>query len=172
MKPILLILFLSIALFSFNCKGGKQSSGSNKDSVKNSNAEHSQNNNADKQNKGNEDTSSTPQNGLKNNSVNSTSQDKKVFRFTVSFISKGAGTDYQIRQKYDSFIADYETRNNIKIAISKAPWGREGEIDYCFDMVGLKKDIIDKFIAESRALLNTSDRINIGENTNCRGIIK
>ena len=62
--------------------------------------------------------------------------------------------------------------NNIKIAISKAPWGREGEIDYCFDMVGLKKDIIDKFIAESRALLSASDRINIGENTNCRGIIK
>jgi len=172
MKPTLLIIILSIALFSFNCKGGKQSSGSNKDSVKNSNAEYSQNKNTDKQNKGNEDISSTQQNSEKIKIVNTASQDKKVFRFTVSFISKGAGTDYQIRQKYDSFIADYETRNNIKIAMSKAPWGREGEIDYCFDMVGLKKDIIDKFIAESRALLNASDRINLGENTNCRGTIK
>jgi hypothetical protein len=99
-------------------------------------------------------------------------QDKKLFRFTVSFISKGAGTDYQIRQKYDAFVTDFETRNKVKIGINKASWGREGEIDYCIEFNDIKKEITEKFIEESKALLKASDRINIGENTNCRGIIK
>jgi hypothetical protein len=141
----LVILVVPIALCSFNCKGSKKTA-STQTVVKNE-SQNTANNQASDPN-------------------------KKVYRFTISFISKGAGIDFQIKQKYDAFITDFETRNNIKVALSKAPWGREGEVDYCFDLAELNKEMIDKFINESKALLSASQRINTGENTNCRGIIK
>ena len=95
-----------------------------------------------------------------------------MYRFTVSFISKGAGTDYQIKQKYDAFIADFEFRNKVQIITNKASWGREGEVDYCFDLKDLNSTMTDSFIAESKALLSASTLINIGENTRCRGEVK
>jgi hypothetical protein len=142
MKSISLCVLISIAMSTYNCSGSKKSS-TNNNPVK-----------------------------TENNSNTQTQEEKKKFRFTVSFISKGAGTDFQIRQKYDAFIGDFESKNKVKIAISKASWGREGEIDYCVDFANLSKEIIEKFIAESKALLSASDRINIGENTECRGVIK
>lgn len=145
MKITYLLLLIPIAFSSFNCKGSKKAT-KNEAVVKTENTEN------------------------KSNQTND--PNKKTFRFTVSFISKGAGTDYQIKQKYDAFITDFETRNNIKVAVSKASWGREGEVDYCFDMTSLNKEITEKFIAESQVILSSSDRINIGENTNCRGTIK
>jgi hypothetical protein len=141
----LVILVVPIALCSFNCKGSKKTAS----------------------------TQAVVKNESQNTANNQASDpNKKVYRFTISFISKGAGIDFQIKQKYDAFITDFETRNNIKVALSKAPWGREGEVDYCFDLAELNKEMIDKFINESKALLSASQRINTGENTNCRGIIK
>jgi hypothetical protein len=171
MKSTLLILFLSIALFSFNCKGSKQTTAKTQ-SGKEINTSKGNTDTSGKSAIENKDAAIAAQNNASAKTENSATQEKKVFRFTVSFISKGAGTDYQMRQKYDSFLTDFETRNYIKLVLSKASWGREGEMDYCFDMTDLKKDVIDKFIAESKALLSASDRINIGENTNCRGVIK
>ena len=138
-------MLIPIAMSAYNCSGSKKS-GSNATTVKTENKE--------------------------NKSVTPIQDDKKTFRFTVSFISKGAGTDYQIKEKYDAFITDFETKNKVKMTINKASWGREGESDYCFEMSQLNNEIVKKFMAESKALLSASDRINIGENTNCRGIIK
>ena len=45
-------------------------------------------------------------------------------------------------------------------------------MDYCIEFNDITKEITEKFIAESKALLAASDRINIGENTHCRGPIK
>lgn len=145
MRITYLLLIIPIAFGSFNCKGSKKAT-KNEAIVKSETSEN-------KSNQGKDSNQST-------------------FRFTVSFISKGAGTDYQMKQKYDAFITDFETRNKIKLALSKASWGREGEVDYCFDIKELSKEIVEKFIAESKAVLSASDRINIGENTNCRGTIK
>jgi len=145
MKLIYLCLLIPIAMSSYNCSSGKKVA---------------------------KNTSEIKTESTENKSTEKPADDKKSFRFTVSFISKGAGTDYQIRQKYDAFITDFETRNKTKIAVNKASWGREGEIDYCFDMSNNNKEETDKFIAESKALLAASDRINIGENTTCRGVIK
>ncbi|HRG58161.1 MAG TPA: hypothetical protein PK323_04340 [Bacteroidia bacterium] len=145
MRITYLLLIIPIALGSFNCKGSKKAT-KNDAMVKSETSEN-------KSNQGKE-------------------SNQLIFRFTVSFISKGAGTDYQMKQKYDAFITDFETRNKVKLLLSKASWGREGEVDYCFDMKELNKEITEKFIAESKAVLSASDRINIGENTNCRGTVK
>lgn len=145
MKSIFLCLLIPVAMSSYNCSGSKKSAKSDS-TVKTENPE--------------------------NKNTKATEDGTKLYRFTVSFISKGAGTDYQIRQKYDAFVTDFETRNKVKIAISKASWGREGEIDYCIEFTNINKEITENFIQESKALLKSSDRINIGENTHCRGIVK
>lgn len=145
MKSVHLYLLITIAISNFNCSGSKKTTNDNK-SVST----------------GNTEITGTAQGG----------DAKKTFRFTVSFISKGAGTDYQIKQKYDGFITDFETKNKVKIAVNKASWGREGETDYCFELKEISKELATQFIAESKALLSASDRINLGENTHCRGEIK
>ena len=156
MKSIYIFLFIPIAMGTYNCKGSKKAAQSNTTKTEEV---------VQKENKATSESTAN-----KNNSA--VTDDKKLFRFTVSFISKGAGTDHQMRQKYDAFVIDFETRNKVKITINKASWGREGETDYCIEFMDIQKEIIEKFIAESKALLNTSDRINIGENTACRGVIK
>ncbi len=105
-------------------------------------------------------------------STTETKNNVKQYRFTVSFISKGSGIDYQLLKKFDEFITAFEAKNNVKILIDKAPWGREGEMDYCFNLDSLNKDITAHFIQDSKELLKASDRINIGENTHCRGTVK
>jgi hypothetical protein len=160
MKTIYLFLLVPLALINYNCSGSKKST-NNSNTVKTENSAQSENTTKTSSTEGNNNKSTTPQ-----------IEDKKLFRFTVSFISKGAGTDYQIRQKYDAFVNDFENQNKVKVNINKASWGREGEMDYCIEFGDIKKEIIEKFISESKALLNLSDRINIGENTHCRGIIK
>ena len=166
MKVIAIVILLPFALFNFNCSGSKKTS-KNAEQTSVANA-----NNAGEHNSNKENSSVSKNENKVSENNNSTSQEKKLFRFTVSFISKGAGIDFQMRQKYDAFINDFETRNKTKIIVNKASWGREGEIDYCIEFTDLKKEVIESFISESKAVLNTSDRINIGENTRCRGVIK
>ncbi|MCC6251999.1 MAG: hypothetical protein IT238_06010 [Bacteroidia bacterium] len=115
---------------------------------------------------------SSPQTEQKVSNTSTTQNDKKMYRFRVSFISKGAGIDYNILEKYNTFIKEYETRTKTKVTFSEARWGREGEIDYCFDFANLDTKIAEDFIQKSKEVLRESDRINIGENTNCRGVIK
>ncbi len=163
MKHIYLCLLIPVAMSTYNCSGSKKSA-NKENTVKTENAVKTDNTVK-------MDSTVKTENTV-NKSTATTEDGKKLFRFTVSFISKGAGTDYQIRQKYDAFVTDFETRNKVKIIINKAAWGREGEMDYCIEFTNINKEITDKFIAESKALLSASDRINIGENTHCRGIIK
>ena len=160
MKSIYLCLLIPVAMSTYNCSGSKKTA--NKD------------NTVKTENEVKTDTKvKTANTGNNANTSKTTAEDeKKLFRFTISFISKGAGTDYQIRQKYDAFVTDFETRNKVKIIINKAAWGREGEMDYCIEFTNISKQITESFISESKALLSASDRINIGENTHCRGIIK
>ncbi len=166
MKSIYLCLLIPVAMSTYNCSGSKKTA--NKDKVVKTENTVKTDNSVKTTNT--EKTENTENTVTKN--TTSTEDGKKLFRFTVSFISKGAGTDYQIRQKYDAFVTDFETRNKVKIIINKAAWGREGEMDYCIEFTNINKEITEKFIAESKALLSASDRINIGENTHCRGIIK
>jgi hypothetical protein len=156
MKSIFLCLLIPIAMSTYNCSGSKKTTNNSKPATE-STAQ-----------KVKTESSETAE----NKTVTPALDEKKLFRFTVSFISKGAGTDYQIRQKYDAFVTDFESKNKVKIIINKASWGREGEMDYCIEFTNINKEITDKFIAESKALLSASDRINLGENTHCRGVIK
>lgn len=91
-----------------------------------------------------------------------------IYRFTVSFISIGSGTDKNARQQFSQFIDQYNEKNNVKINAEITNWGREGEIDYCLKLADLNKQQQDKFIADTKELLKASTLIRYNENSICR----
>ena len=89
-------------------------------------------------------------------------------RLTVSFISIGAGTDYKAKEKFEKFVAGFETRNKVKLVAEKVGWGREGEVDYCYDLATLKPLQRAAFVQETKALVNGNDLVQVRENKPCR----
>jgi hypothetical protein len=103
-----------------------------------------------------------------NNTTNSTQTNEGIYRFNVSFISIGSGTDGKARQQFLDFIKEYETKYSVKIVYEVANWGREGETDYCLKLSELKTDAQNKFIADSKELLKNSKLVRYAENTTCK----
>jgi hypothetical protein len=89
------------------------------------------------------------------------------YRVIVSFISKASGTDAQAIAKVDSFITSNEKKYKKTIAYDKVPWGREGEVDYCFTLKGLSKSKQEDFVKGLNNLLKSNANVNIMENTTC-----
>lgn len=89
-------------------------------------------------------------------------------RLTVSFYSPGSGINYLAARKLDSFITNYQSSNNVTVNYEKIPWGREGEVDYCFNLNSLGAKLSADFKAQVKKLLKDEDRINYKENEPCR----
>ncbi len=89
-------------------------------------------------------------------------------RLTVSFISIGEGTDYKAKEKFEKFVTDFETRNKVKLVSEKVGWGREGEVDYCYDLATLKPLQRAAFVQETKALVKGNKLVQLKENTPCR----
>ena len=89
-------------------------------------------------------------------------------RFTVSFISIGAGIDYKAKAKFDAFVIDFGKRNGGKLKFETVGWGREGETDYCFALTELNARQQGAFVQESKALLKDNELVQMTENAACR----
>jgi hypothetical protein len=83
-------------------------------------------------------------------------------RVMVSFISKGEGIDQQSKNKFDLWLAG---RPNIQYNIS--PWGREGEVSYCFQLSNLSTDEQAAFVSDIRNLLTNRSLVYINEHIAC-----
>jgi hypothetical protein len=90
------------------------------------------------------------------------------YRFSVSFISIGAGIDRKAKQEYDQFIVDFDQKNNVKLNYEVTSWGREGEVDYCFKLTELNKVQKDQFVAKSKETIKSSTLIRFRENMPCK----
>lgn len=90
-----------------------------------------------------------------------------IYRFRVSFISIGSGTDKKAIQQFTQSIEQYNSKKNAHLLPEITHWGREGEIDYCLKLTELTKQEQDKFIAATKELLATSKLIRYYENTTC-----
>jgi hypothetical protein len=91
-----------------------------------------------------------------------------VYRFNISFISIGSGTDGKARQAFLDFIKDFETKRKIKIEMETVKWGREGETDYCLKLTELNQEEQAQFISDIKELLKTSKLVRFSENTACK----
>jgi hypothetical protein len=81
-------------------------------------------------------------------------------RLLVSFISIGTGIDYEARKKFETMINDHPKRPNAE----QAPWGREGEVDYYFNLSELSAQEQVEFVNKTKELLGINKRVIITEN--------
>mgnify|MGYP006902761593 FL=1 len=89
---------------------------------------------------------------------------EETSRFIVSFYSPGNGIDRPAKTKFDKFLGDFEPA----ITYSTTRWGREGEVDYCFDLEELNAEEQEAFIEEVKQLLAKSKKVRFSENELCR----
>lgn len=87
-------------------------------------------------------------------------------RFIVSFYSPGNGIDRNAKTKFASFLKIFEPT----LAYTTTKWGREGEVDYCFDLKELGAKQQDAFIASTKELLAASKKVRLSEHELCRSL--
>ncbi|TAF73834.1 MAG: hypothetical protein EAZ53_11435 [Bacteroidetes bacterium] len=87
------------------------------------------------------------------------------YRFKVSLFSKGSGIDGKAKIDLEKFI-DLETKESV--VVYKRSWGREGEIDYCFEMSKLTASNQTTYIEKLKNRLLTSKNVNYNENCACK----
>jgi hypothetical protein len=66
-------------------------------------------------------------------------------------------------RKFNDFLESYQPKLNPIIT----PWGREGEVDFCFTLNELSTNQRKKFIKEVRELLKDCKLVHIYENAPC-----
>lgn len=93
----------------------------------------------------------------KANDNNTAALDSNV---VVSFFSKGAGIDLAAKEKTDAFIIKFNKDNQQNILAEQYRWGREGEIDYCINLLSLKVALRLQFKTELNDLL-AKNNVNI-----------
>ncbi len=103
-----------------------------------------------------------------NSMAKSTVLPDSIYRFNVSFISIGSGTDSKAKQQFNDFITQFNNNNKVTITPEIANWGREGETDYCLKLNGLNSELQNKFIADAKELLKNSKLIRYKENSVCK----
>ena len=107
-----------------------------------------------------------------NNNAKSIILPDSIYRFNVSFISIGSGTDSKAKQQFTEFITQFNNNNSVIITLEIVSWGREGETDYCLKLAELNNDLQNKFIADTKEILKTSKLIRYKENSTCRQMRK
>lgn len=86
-----------------------------------------------------------------------------TYRLIVSFISKGAGTDHNLREAFTKYIESHPKKPSFELI----HWGREGEADYCFTLKELSKKEQETFVKEIQTIIGKSDMAHISENAEC-----
>jgi hypothetical protein len=88
----------------------------------------------------------------------------EIYRVIVSFISIGEGTDSRAREQLDAFITDWKGRKQMELEIVEIPWGREGEVDFCFPLKELSPEEQAIFVEEIKTVFLENNLIQIAEN--------
>lgn len=98
-----------------------------------------------------------------NNSESDGVVQAETYRFHVSFYSIGQGIDNEMKQKFVDWLKSYP----VVVAYEETPWGREGEVDFCFKLAELSAGDQLEFIKKAKDLLISSSLVHINENVPC-----
>ncbi len=90
------------------------------------------------------------------------------YRLIVSFISIGEGIDSKARESMDSMINSLKERKKSSITMEIMPWGREGEVDYCFKLNELSEKEREDFVSEVKTQFKGNNLVQIAENQPAR----
>lgn len=86
--------------------------------------------------------------------------------FTISLYSKGEGIDHEAKNMVDNTIAIYHKKGH-EINYTATHWGREGEIDYCFNLQNLDPSVYKSFWIELNNLLKDR-QVHVKEKIPCK----
>lgn len=82
----------------------------------------------------------------------------------LSFFSPGNGIDREMLDKVTSFLkTEYPN-----VVYTRVKWGREGEIDLCFDLASVGKDAKAELISKLKSMVAESSKVRVKENATCR----
>lgn len=90
-------------------------------------------------------------------------QDENTVRLQVSFLSRGMGIDHETKSDFDHWL---KQRPHILFYVS--PWGREGEMSYCFALRDMSPTTQDQIVADVRRFLAGEKMVYISEYTPCK----
>lgn len=93
-----------------------------------------------------------------------------VYRLIISFISIGEGTDGEARKMMDNVLGIWAEHNQVTLKYDTFPWGREGEVDFCFRLSELNTELQDAFVSEMKEVMKGRNLIQITENQKCMHI--
>lgn len=85
----------------------------------------------------------------------------KKFSIIISFFSPGNGIDYRTKKKLVNFL----NSNYPEIKYEKINWGKEGEVDFCFKLIELKKNRKSEFLNLINEITSISNRVKTYKNT-------
>ena len=104
-------------------------------------------------------------NSTKNTASSNTENSKtEVYRLIVSFFSTASGIDQEARKGFTEWV----TNKGSSLKMETVPWGREGEVDYCFLLNNMSSDEQNKFINEVKENLSSAKNVHFYENEACR----
>jgi hypothetical protein len=86
------------------------------------------------------------------------------YRLIVSFISIGEGTDPDARKIMDGVIEKWNQKTGKSIEMVAMPWGREGEVDFCFRLNELSTDDQVTFVKDLKKSMEGRSLIQFAEN--------
>jgi len=146
------ILILSIALISFACNGDDSSSEKDTSGASGTENATGANGSGDAQ---------THDPGRTNDGQVPPQNDDDA-RLVVSFISEGEGIDHTLKADFDKWLT-----KNQNVTWETTPWGREGEVDYCFRLSNMQTGEQEVFVQEVRAFLKDKKLVLVSEWTPC-----
>jgi hypothetical protein len=95
--------------------------------------------------------------------VNQNNKTEENYPLVLSFYSIGTGVDGNHLRKFNDFLESYQPKLNPIVT----PWGREGEVDFCFTLSELSTKQRSQFIKQVREQLKDCKLVHINENAPC-----
>ncbi len=96
----------------------------------------------------------------------STSQEANLtkVRLKVAFISIGQGINFEAAKYFPQFIEKFNKEQKVTLKYEIVPWGREGELNYCF----YEQKKINEFILQVQKEMSKYENVEFHENPlNC-----
>jgi hypothetical protein len=90
-------------------------------------------------------------------------ENKTICRLLISFISIGEGTDYKARPVLDEILKSWENKTGKTFTFNQFPWGREGEVDFCFQLSELKEKDQEAFVSDVQNSFKNNSLVQISE---------
>ncbi len=87
-----------------------------------------------------------------------------TYRAIVSFGSSGSGIDSKTLASLESYIISFGKAEGKTLTYDKVPWGKEGEVDYCFSLSELSKGKQGDFVNGLKNVTKSSKLVTIQEN--------